>query len=415
MKSLRCILCLIVCVAACLATSTTTSTSNIDPYKTLGLQKEASQDEIRSAYRKLCLKYHPDKNGSKNSREKKKYEELFKEIQTANGLIGDEEARRNYDLRSRFSPYSSYSPFGTTTTTTTAAAASRGQHSFPRHQFRDESVDAFYRAFASAAAANAGSRRTSTTNPLFSSFTSDNLFPRSGFGKPPMFWTGGSLKTAYVQKVKVPLQDLYNGRSAMEFHLEDSLWKRYSATFRGGFGYLLLYQSLIFSAPLLRLNRWVALAFSAFVFHRHVPRPSTLQYTANIQPGYKEGTKITFRDAEPGFDVTFLVEEDHHDRFERVGNDLHTTVEILATQARDGCTVEVESLNPSEKPTLVKLVPNQIKQTGDVLHVKAAGWPIRKTGNRGDLVIKFKIVHKLDQKKNKKRGKKKKTTIRQPN
>lgn len=192
----------------------------------------------------------------------------------------------------------------------------------------------------------------------------------------------------------------------MEFNVEDSLWKRYSATFRGGFGWLILYQSLIFAAPLLRVNRWVALAFSAFVFHKHVPKPNTLQYTADILSGYKEGTKITFREAEPGFDVVFLVEEEEHERFKRVGNDLYTTVDILATQARDGCSFQVDSLDPSEKPTLVKLKPNQIKQTGEILHVKSAGWPVRKTGEKGDLVITFKLVRKLSRKDKKKKKKK---------
>ena len=38
------------------------SNANINPYKVLGIEKETSQDDIRKSYRKLCLKYHPDKN-----------------------------------------------------------------------------------------------------------------------------------------------------------------------------------------------------------------------------------------------------------------------------------------------------------------------------------------------------------------
>ena len=363
---------------------------NNDPYKILGVSKSASQDEIRSKYKKACLKYHPDKNGGKSPKEKARCEEIFKRIQSANDLIGDKDSRRSFDIRSSF-------PTGGL-----GSGTSQGQH-FPRHQFNDESVDAFYRAFA---AANAGARSTDffgRARTTRFSFTPDNLFP-SNIGKAPMYWTGGPLKSSYVQKIKVPLQDLYSGRSSMEFNIEDSIWKRYSATFRGGLGWLLLYQSLIFSAPLLRINRYVALAVSAFVFHKHVPKPTTVQYTADILSGYKEGTKIIFNDAEVGVDVIFLIEEGDHDRFKRVGNDLHTTVDLLASQAKSGCSFEVAPLNQTEKPTLIKLRPQQIKQSGDILHVKSAGWPNRKTGKRGDLVITFKLVRSLSRK-----GKKQKT------
>lgn len=366
-------------------TSAVSAGINSDPYKILGVSKSASQDEIRSKYKKACLKYHPDKNGEKSPKEKARCEEVFKQIQSANDLIGDRDSRRSFDFRSSFSP----GGFGSGT--------SQGQQ-FPRHQFNDQSADAFYRAFA--AAANSGARSPDffgrSRAPRFS-FTPDNLFP-SNIGKAPMYWTGGPLKSSYVQKVKVPLQDLYSGRSNMEFNVEDSIWKRYTATFRGGLGWLLLYQSLIFSAPLLRINRYTALAASAFVFHKYVPKPTTMQYTADILSGYKEGTKITFNDAEPGVDVVFLIEEGDHERFKRVGNDLHTTVGLLASQAKSGCSFEVVSLNQAEKPTLVKLRPQQIKQSGDILHVKSAGWPNRKTGKRGDLVITFKLVYSLSRK-----------------
>lgn len=63
-----------------------------DYYKTLGVDKKASQDEIKKAYRKLALKYHPDKNpGNKEAEEK------FKLINEANEVIGNEENRKKYD------------------------------------------------------------------------------------------------------------------------------------------------------------------------------------------------------------------------------------------------------------------------------------------------------------------------------
>ncbi len=63
-----------------------------DYYKILGVSKTATQDEIKKAFRKLAVKYHPDKNPGD-----KKAEEKFKEISEANEVIGDPEKRKKYD------------------------------------------------------------------------------------------------------------------------------------------------------------------------------------------------------------------------------------------------------------------------------------------------------------------------------
>jgi molecular chaperone DnaJ len=63
-----------------------------DYYKTLGVGKNASEDEIKKAYRKLARKYHPDRNP-----EDKKAEERFKEISQAHDVLGDPEKRKQYD------------------------------------------------------------------------------------------------------------------------------------------------------------------------------------------------------------------------------------------------------------------------------------------------------------------------------
>src|ERR1700684_2675802 len=63
-----------------------------DYYKTLGVDKKASAEEIKKAYRKLARKYHPDTNP-----DDKQAEERFKEISQANDVLGDPDKRKQYD------------------------------------------------------------------------------------------------------------------------------------------------------------------------------------------------------------------------------------------------------------------------------------------------------------------------------
>ncbi|EQC37534.1 DnaJ like subfamily B member 6 [Saprolegnia diclina VS20] len=64
-----------------------------DYYDVLGVAKTASADEIKKAYRKLAIKYHPDKNPDNQDEAEKK----FKEIGEAYSVLSDEEKRTTYD------------------------------------------------------------------------------------------------------------------------------------------------------------------------------------------------------------------------------------------------------------------------------------------------------------------------------
>ncbi len=73
--------------------------SNKDYYSVLGIDRGSSEEQIKKAYKKLALKYHPDRN--KND---KKAEEKFKEINEAYQVLGDSEKRSQYDTFGTVNP-----------------------------------------------------------------------------------------------------------------------------------------------------------------------------------------------------------------------------------------------------------------------------------------------------------------------
>src|SRR6266568_4645681 len=88
-----------------------------DYYDVLGVPKSSGKDEIKSAYRKLALQYHPDRNKSPEATER------FKEISEAYAILSDDEKRNQYDQFGRagiyeqilrgFGGFSTFQGFGT--------------------------------------------------------------------------------------------------------------------------------------------------------------------------------------------------------------------------------------------------------------------------------------------------------------
>ena len=95
-----------------------------DYYAVLGVDREASQQEVKSAYRKLAVRFHPDRNPGDTAAEEK-----FKQAAEAYAILSDTEKRARYD---RFGHrgvagggFGGFDPsvFGTTTSTATAPFA----------------------------------------------------------------------------------------------------------------------------------------------------------------------------------------------------------------------------------------------------------------------------------------------------
>ena len=66
--------------------------SKRDDYEILGVQKDASKEEIKNVYRKLALQYHPDRNKEPSAEQK------FKDISEAYAVLSDDEKRKRYDV-----------------------------------------------------------------------------------------------------------------------------------------------------------------------------------------------------------------------------------------------------------------------------------------------------------------------------
>lgn len=71
--------------------------SKRDYYEVLGVTRAAGDDEIKKSYRKLAMKFHPDRASTLSDQEKKKSEDSFKEIQEAYAVLSDPQKRQMYD------------------------------------------------------------------------------------------------------------------------------------------------------------------------------------------------------------------------------------------------------------------------------------------------------------------------------
>lgn len=68
-----------------------------DYYKILGVERNATEDEIKKAYRKRALIHHPDRHASASDAEKKEQEKKFKELGEAYSILSDPKKKARYD------------------------------------------------------------------------------------------------------------------------------------------------------------------------------------------------------------------------------------------------------------------------------------------------------------------------------
>ncbi|CAL0327242.1 unnamed protein product [Lupinus luteus] len=308
----------------------------VDYYNILHVERNAREDDLKKAYRKLVMKWHPDKNPTN----KKEAEANFKHISEAYEVLSDPEKRTIYDqygeegLKDRPPPgYDEASGFN------------------PRN-----AEDIFAEFFGSSpfGFGSSGPGRSMRFQSdggagTFGGFNaSENLFrtyserPNNVLKKPPPAET----------KLPCSLEELYSG-----------------------------------STRKMKISRTVIDTNGRQVLETEI-------LTLEIKPGWKKGTKITFPDKgnqQPNqlpADLIFVIDEKSHDFFKRDGNDLIMSQRVSLAEAIGGTTINITTLN---KRTL-SIPVTDIVSPGFELVVAKEGMPITKErGHRGDLRIKFEV------------------------
>jgi DnaJ family protein B protein 4 len=323
----------------------------VDYYKILQVDRGATDDDLKKSYRKLAMKWHPDKNPNN----KKDAEAKFKQISEAYDVLSDPQKRAVYDqygedgLKGQVPPPGAGGPGGATYFST-----GDGPTSF---RFNTRSADDIFAEFFGNSSpfggmGGGGGMRGGGFSTMFSG---NDMF--SSFGDAAGGGGGGSMN---VQRKAPPLEN----------NLPCSLEDLYKGTTRK-----------------MKISRDIVDISGKSVKVEEI-------LTINIKPGWKKGTKITFPEKgneQPGVipsDIIFIIDEKPHNVFTRDGNDLVTTQRISLADALTGYTVHLTTLDGRN---LTIPVTNIISPDYEEV-VPREGMPIPKDPTRkGNLRIKFNI------------------------
>jgi len=304
-----------------------------DYYKTLGVSKTASDDEIKKAYRDLARKYHPDVNKDPNA------EEMFKEVNEAYQVLSDSDKRQKYDQLG--SEWRNYQRTG----------GQPGGFDWGRWQqqpgqgggYRTMTPEEFQEIFGGMGTSG-GAGGFSGMGGFSDFFTS--LFGggfSGGFSSPG---TGGTYSQGGPSyRTQAP------ARRDVEHETEITLEEAYHGTQR----------SLRFSD-----GRTI---------------------NANIPAGVDTGSKVRLSGQADGADLYLLIKVLPHKVFNRKGNNLLIDLPVDFYTAALGGEVEVPTMG---KPVRLNIPAGT--NTGKTFRLKGLGMPaLRKKDQKGDILAKVEI------------------------
>ncbi len=328
-----------------------------DYYEVLGVPRNASEEEIKKAYRRLALKYHPDRNpGDKEA------EERFKEASEAYEVLRDREKREIYDRYGHaglegtgfrgFTGFEDiFSSFGDIFEEFFGFGGRRSRRAHPqqgaslRYDLEITLEEAFY-----------GTEKEIRFPKLAICEECNGSGAQRGYGPEICPYCGG-------RGTVVKAQGFF----------------RISTTCTHCKG-----QGQIITRPCPRCTGYGKVRLEKKI-------------NVKIPPGVDNNSQLRIRgEGEPGEnggppgDLFIVIQVKGHSFFEREGDDLVCEVPINFTKAILGGSVSLPILGP-EKELEVEVKPGT--QPGDVMRVPGQGMPVLgRPGERGDLYIKFKVV-----------------------
>ncbi|KAG2243182.1 hypothetical protein Bca52824_094978 [Brassica carinata] len=305
----------------------------VDYYNVLKVKRDANDDDLKKSYRRLAMKYHPDKNPTTS---KKEAEAKFKQISEAYDVLSDPRRRQIYDQHGEEGLKSSDSP-------SSAEETAAKQRSYSSSSRRDDSEFRYYPRDA------------------------EDIFAE--FFKSAEEGVQANKKASPASKKTPPAA---KNRKAAD--IESALACTLEELYRGG-------------KKKMRISRLVPDEFG---------KPKTVQeiLKIDIKPGCKKGTKITFPEKgnqEPGVtpaDLTFVVDEKPHPVYTRDSNDLVFEKKVSLVEALTGVTVSLTTLD-GRNLTIPVL---DIVKPGKEIVIPNEGMPTKEPLKRGDLRVRFEVL-----------------------
>ncbi|XP_037114288.1 dnaJ homolog subfamily B member 5 [Syngnathus acus] len=344
-----------------------------DYYKILGIPKGSNEEEIKKAYRRMALRFHPDKNTEANAEEK------FKEIAEAYEVLSDPKKKLVYDQLGEegFKTGGSSSSGAPGTTTHHYAFHGDPHATFASFFGGSNPFDVFFSVNRSHARPNGFSSHNEHGNDAEQDAELEEDDHLVHLGR--QFGFAGGMKNSFPAEVRrrrgAPSESLKGARKQQDPPLVHELKVSLEEIFHGCTKHMKITRR--------RLNP-----------DGRSLRTEDKILNIVIKKGWKEGTRITFPkegDQTPEnipADIAFVLKDKGHAHFKRDGSNIIYNCKISLKEALCGCTLSI----PTLEKRVISLPCRDIIKPGTVKRLRGEGLPFPKNpSQRGDLIVTFSV------------------------